>query len=45
LRSGIANSHQNKPFPDRSPTSVQLPCNYGNHMVDRRLPERRRPSP
>ena len=40
LRSGIANSSKSKiNLPDREPpTSTQLPCNYGNHMMDRLSP-------
>jgi hypothetical protein len=38
LRSGIANSHQNKPSPTAAADSAQLPCNYGNHMMDRLRP-------
>jgi hypothetical protein len=38
LRSGIANSSKiNLPRP-QPPTSTQLPCNYGIHMVDRLSP-------
>jgi hypothetical protein len=38
LRSGIANSSKiNFPGP-QPPTSTQLSCNYGNHMVDRLSP-------
>jgi hypothetical protein len=36
LRSGIA-IKTNLPRP-QPPTSTQLPCNYGNHMVDRLSP-------
>jgi hypothetical protein len=38
LRSGIANSHQNKTSPTATADTTQLPCNYGNHMVDRLSP-------